>query len=57
MVRRVFVAFAVFLAAAGQAIAQQNRIDVVTPMAPECAAYGPAPDWRTHDHGDRWRPG
>ena len=42
MVRRVFVAFAVFLAAAGQAIAQQNRIDVVTPMAPECAAYGPA---------------
>ncbi len=31
----------ILLAFAGQAFAQQNRVDVITPMAPELAAYGP----------------
>ena len=26
---------------AGPAVAQQNRVDAVTPLAPELAAYGP----------------
>jgi len=43
MARRVWVVFVVFLAAIGQALAQQNRIDLMTPMAPECAAYGALP--------------
>jgi predicted dienelactone hydrolase len=42
MVRRMSLALVLVLLAA-QALAQQNRIDVVTPMAPECAAYGQAP--------------
>lgn len=40
MTRRLWVCLLV-LVAASQALAQQNRIDTVTPMAPECAAYGP----------------
>ena len=39
MVRRVAIAAAVLIAAAGLQ-AQDNRVDVVTPMAPELAAYG-----------------
>ena len=40
MARRVWIACVVVLAAVGQALAQQNRIDAITPMAPERAAYG-----------------
>ena len=40
MVRRVVIAAAVVIAVAG-VHAQDNRVDVVTPMAPELAAYGP----------------
>jgi predicted dienelactone hydrolase len=43
MARRLSIVFVVFVAAVGQALAQQNRIDVVSPMAPECAAYGTTP--------------
>ena len=43
MARRSWVLPFVLVAAIGQALAQQNRIDVVTPMAPECAAYGNMP--------------
>jgi predicted dienelactone hydrolase len=43
MLRRSLVVSLVVLAAAGQALAQPNRIDVVTPMAPELAAYGTLP--------------
>ena len=39
MVRRAAIAAAVVIAAAGVQ-AQDNRVDVVTPMAPELAAYG-----------------
>jgi predicted dienelactone hydrolase len=57
MVRRLsVVVFALFLVVA-QAFAQQNRVDVVTPMAPECAAYGPTPvGVRTITAVDRDRP-
>jgi predicted dienelactone hydrolase len=41
MVRRWLVVLLLVLSSAGLARAQ-NRIDVVTPMAPELAAYGPA---------------
>jgi predicted dienelactone hydrolase len=46
MARRVWIVLAavivlaVVLAAAGPALAQQNRLDAITPMAPERAAYG-----------------
>ena len=43
MARRLSIVLVAFLAAVGQALAQQNRIDVVTPMAPEWAAYGATP--------------
>lgn len=43
MSRRAWMVFVVMLASAGQAFAQQNRIDAVTPMAPERAAYGSLP--------------
>jgi predicted dienelactone hydrolase len=39
MIRRALVGAAVVIAAAG-AHAQDNRVDVITPMAPELAAYG-----------------
>jgi predicted dienelactone hydrolase len=43
MARRVWVVCVVALAAVGQVVAQQNRIDAITPMAPERAAYGSMP--------------
>ena len=43
MARRGLIVLAVALAAAGQAFAQPNRIDAITPMAPERAAYGSLP--------------
>jgi hypothetical protein len=43
MARRVWIVCVVVLAAVGQALAQQNRIDAITPMAPERAAYGSMP--------------
>ena len=43
MARRVWIVFVVVLAAVGQALAQQDRIDAITPMAPERAAYGSMP--------------
>lgn len=43
MPRRVWIVCVVVLAAVGQALAQQNRIDAITPMAPERAAYGSMP--------------
>jgi predicted dienelactone hydrolase len=43
MARQAWIVCGVVLVAAGQALAQQNRIDVVTPMAPERAAYGSMP--------------
>jgi len=45
MARRLSIVSVVFafVAAVGPAGAQQNRIDAVTPMAPEHAAYGPLP--------------
>ena len=43
----VLVGFAALAAARGPAFAQQNRIDVVAPMAPELAGYG------TYDIGVR----
>ncbi len=57
MARRVWIVFVVFVAVVGQAFAQQNRIDVVTPMAPQCAAYGTMPiGVRTITATDRDRP-
>jgi len=41
MFRRAGILAVVALFAAGQLTAQQNRVDAVTPMAPELAAYGP----------------
>jgi len=41
MMRRSTTVLALFALAAGPARAQQNRVDTVTPMAPELAAYGP----------------
>jgi predicted dienelactone hydrolase len=43
MMRRAALAVVWLLAWAGVAGAQQNRVDVVTPMAPELAPYGPLP--------------
>ena len=43
MPRRLWLVGLVFVAAAAQAIAGQNRIDGITPMAPEFAAYGSMP--------------
>ena len=40
MARRVWIVCVVVLVAVGQALAQQNRVDGITPMAPERAAYG-----------------
>ena len=43
MARRVWIVSVIVVLAAGQALAQQNRIDAITPMAPERAAYGSLP--------------
>jgi hypothetical protein len=43
MCRRAGMLAVVALLATGQLIAQQNRVDAVTPMAPDLAAYGPMP--------------
>jgi len=43
MSRRLWVLLLVFLLGTTQASARQNRIDVVSPMAPELAAWGPTP--------------
>ena len=40
MSRRVLALAAAVLASAGSALAQSNRVDTVTPSAPELAAYG-----------------
>ena len=40
MMRRVFLAIVLVAAVAGGVLAQQNRIDIVTQVAPEFAAYG-----------------
>jgi predicted dienelactone hydrolase len=40
MLRRVIVLVVAGIAIAGSALAQQNRIDTVTPTAPELAGYG-----------------
>jgi predicted dienelactone hydrolase len=40
MLRRALVLVCVLAAAAGSAVAQSNRIDTVTPSAPELAPYG-----------------
>ncbi|HEV8209884.1 MAG TPA: hypothetical protein VGP77_07165, partial [Vicinamibacterales bacterium] len=40
MLRRALVIVCVLAAAAGSATAQSNRIDTVTPTAPELAPYG-----------------
>ena len=40
MVRRLFVVFALLASLSLSAVAQSNRIDVVTPLAPELASYG-----------------
>src|SRR5258705_5670460 len=47
MLRRILVAVALVASLAGAATAQSNRIDVVTPLAPELASYG------QHDIGVR----
>ena len=41
MIRRAAILAILVLGALGQLSAQQNRVDAVTPMAPELAAYGP----------------
>jgi len=41
MRRRILLLVVVLGSLAGRAPAQQNRIDVVTPLAPELASYGP----------------
>jgi predicted dienelactone hydrolase len=41
MMRRAGILAVVVLLGTGQIIAQQNRVDAVTPMAPDLAAYGP----------------
>ena len=43
MTRRVWIVCVAVLAAAAQVLAQDNRIDAITPMAPELAAYGSLP--------------
>jgi predicted dienelactone hydrolase len=43
MDRRLWILPLIFAAAVGQAVAQQNRVDAITPMAPEFAAYGARP--------------
>jgi len=56
MFRRAGMLAVFALFAAGQLTAQQNRVDVVTPMAPELAAYGPlAAGVRTITATDRGR--
>jgi predicted dienelactone hydrolase len=40
MLRRLFVVFALLASLSLSAVAQSNRIDVVTPLAPELASYG-----------------
>jgi predicted dienelactone hydrolase len=40
MLRRALIVACVLAAAAGSALAQSNRVDTVTPSAPELAAYG-----------------
>src|SRR5471030_2437104 len=57
MLRRVFVLVVVGVAFAGSALAQQNRIDTVTPSAPELASYGKyAIGVRTLQATDKSRP-
>ena len=57
MSRRVLVLVAAAAALAGSALAQQNRIDTVTPSAPELAGYGRyAIGVRTLQATDRNRP-
>ncbi len=40
MFRRAIVLAIAVISVAGSALAQQNRIDIVTPSAPELAAFG-----------------
>ena len=47
MLRRILVAVALVASLAGAATAQNNRIDIITPLAPELAGYG------QHDIGVR----
>jgi predicted dienelactone hydrolase len=57
MPRRVLVFLFVVLAAGGSAFAQSNRIDIVTPSAPELASYGTfAIGVRTLEVTDKNRP-
>ena len=50
--RSMFAIAVVCLFVAGGADAQTNRIDVITPFAPELAAFGAARDRRADDSGD-----
>jgi CubicO group peptidase (beta-lactamase class C family)/predicted dienelactone hydrolase len=57
MIRRLSAVIVAAIACASAAIAQSNRIDTVTPSAPELAAYGPfAIGVRTLQATDRNRP-
>jgi len=41
MIRQAGILVVLLLFGAGRLVAQQNRVDAVTPMAPDLAAYGP----------------
>ena len=57
MLRRLLIGTVAAVALAGSALAQSNRIDTVTPSAPELAPYGPyAIGVRTLQATDRNRP-
>src|SRR5882672_3443411 len=57
MLRRAFVLIATGIVCGGGAFAQSNRIDIVTPTAPELASYGAlAIGVRTLQVTDRNRP-
>jgi hypothetical protein len=43
MIRRSGIPAIFVLFGSGHSTAQQNRVDAVTPMAPDLAAYGPMP--------------
>jgi predicted dienelactone hydrolase len=57
VLRNAFVTGLITLTVSGGAFAQSNRIDIVTPSAPELASYGPFPiGVRTVQVTDRNRP-
>ena len=53
MLRCLIAVFVLLASLSASAVAQNNRIDVVTPLAPELASYGRARYRCSHDSGDR----